>query len=68
MCKFYYKYYKRKTEGLAMGAPTSAIQADILIKHMEHAHILVYPILKTYKIVAYYRYDDILYTTRTKQT
>jgi hypothetical protein len=39
-----------------MGAPTSAIQAETFIKHMEHKHI--YPILKTLEIIAYYRYAD----------
>jgi hypothetical protein len=42
-----------------MGAPTSAILAEIFIQHMEHKHI--YPILNTLGIIAYYKYvDDIL--------
>jgi hypothetical protein len=55
--QFDHKHYKQ-TDGLAMGAPTSAILADIFIQHMEHKHL--YPILKTQEIIAYYRYvDDI---------
>jgi hypothetical protein len=47
------------TEGLAMGAPTSAILTETFIQHMEHKYL--YPILKTQQIIAYYRYvDDIL--------
>jgi hypothetical protein len=46
-------------QGLAMGAPTSALVPEIFIKHMEHKHL--YPILKTQEIMTYYRYvDDIL--------
>jgi hypothetical protein len=37
------KYYKH-TDGLAMGAPTSAILAEIYIQNMEHTKI--YDILK----------------------
>jgi hypothetical protein len=52
------KYYKQ-IEGLATGAPTSAILAEIFIQHMEHKHI--YTILKTQQIIAFYRYVyDIL--------
>jgi hypothetical protein len=55
--QFYQKYYKQ-TEGLAMGAPTSEVLAEIFIQHMEHKHL--YLILKTQEIIAYYRYvDDI---------
>jgi hypothetical protein len=56
--QFDQKHYKQ-IEGLAMGAPTSAILAETFIQHMEHTYI--YPILKTQQIIAYYRYvDDIL--------
>jgi hypothetical protein len=52
------EYYKQ-TDGLAKGAPTSSILAEIYIQHMEHTQI--YPILRKQQIVAYYRYgDDIL--------
>jgi hypothetical protein len=41
-----------------MGAPTSAILAEIYIKHIEHKKI--YPILIKYQIIGYFRYvDDI---------
>jgi hypothetical protein len=60
----YYQFeqqYYEQTEGLAIGAPVSAILVDIFIQYMEHKHI--YPILRTREIVAYYRYvDDILVT------
>jgi hypothetical protein len=46
-------------EGLAMGAPTSAILAEIFIQHLEHNDIL--KILQKRRILDYYRYiDDIL--------
>jgi hypothetical protein len=55
----YDKQHYKQTEGLAMGAPTSAVLAEIFTQHMEHKHI--YPILKTQEIIAYYRYVyDIL--------
>jgi hypothetical protein len=49
------KYYKQ-TEGLAMGAPTSAILAEIYMQHMEHKQI--YPISIKHKIVGYFRYVE----------
>jgi hypothetical protein len=56
------KFYKQ-VKGLAMGAPTSAILAEIFIQHMEH--IYLYPILRKQKTFAYYRYvDDIIYNKR----
>jgi hypothetical protein len=56
--QFDQQYYEQ-TEGLAMGAPISAILAEIFIQYMEHKYI--YQILRTREIVAYYRYvDDIL--------
>jgi hypothetical protein len=36
--KFSQQYYKQ-TEGLAMGAPTSAILAETYIQHMEHKQL-----------------------------
>jgi hypothetical protein len=36
--------YCKQTEGLAMGAPTSALVAEIFIQHMDHKYL--YPILK----------------------
>jgi hypothetical protein len=52
------EYYKQ-TDGLAMGAPTSAIIAETYMQYMEHTQI--YPILVKQQIVAYFRYvDDIL--------
>jgi hypothetical protein len=42
-----------------MGAPTSAILAEIFIQHLEHNDII--KILQKYHIIDYYRYvDDIL--------
>ena len=52
------KYYKQ-TDGLAMGAPTSAILAEIYIQNMEHTQIQ--EILNKQNIIGYFRYvDDIL--------
>jgi hypothetical protein len=63
--QFDQKYYKQM-EGLAMGAPTSAILAETFIQHMEHKY--TYPILNT-QIFAYYRYvDDILIIYNKKKT
>jgi hypothetical protein len=46
-------------EGLAMGAPTSSIFAEIFIQYLEHTHII--EILQKHNIIDYYRYvDDIL--------
>jgi hypothetical protein len=64
--KIILKYYKQM-EGLALGAPTSAILAETFIQHMEHKYI--YPILNTQQIIAYYRYvDDILIIYNKKKT
>jgi hypothetical protein len=42
-----------------MGAPISAILAEVFIQYVEHKYI--YPVLRTREIMAYYRYvDDIL--------
>jgi hypothetical protein len=37
-----------------MGAPVSAILAEVFIQHMEHKYI--YPVLGARGILAYYRY------------
>jgi hypothetical protein len=56
--QFDQEYYKQ-TDELAMGAPTSAVLAEIYIQHMEHTQ--KYHILRKQQIIAYYRYvDDIL--------
>jgi hypothetical protein len=51
------KYYKQ-TDGLAMGAPTTAVFAEAYIKNMEHKQI--YPILIKHQIIRYFRYGDII--------
>jgi hypothetical protein len=49
----------KQTEGLAMGAPTSAIFSEIYLQHIEHTALV--NILTKHKIHGYYRYvDDIL--------
>jgi hypothetical protein len=58
----YFQYnneiYSQK-EGLAMGAPTTSILAEIYIQYPEHNGII--QILKNHHIIDYYRYvDDIL--------
>jgi hypothetical protein len=51
------QFYKQN-EGLAMGAPTSAILAETSIKHLERKLI---EILNKHQIIDYHRYmDDIL--------
>jgi hypothetical protein len=53
------QHYFKETEGLAMGAPPSAILAEAYIQNMEHKQI--YPVLLNHKIIGYFRYvDDIL--------
>jgi hypothetical protein len=56
--QFEQKFYKQ-IDGLAMGAPTSAITSEAYIQNMEHKQI--FPILIKHKITGYFRYvDDIL--------
>jgi hypothetical protein len=43
-----------QTEGLAMGAPTSNILAEVYIQYTEHKKL--YPILKKHQIIEYFRY------------
>jgi hypothetical protein len=62
------KWYKQN-DGLAMGAPTSAILAEVFIQYLEHTTIL--DILKKFQIVHYYRYVDdnlIIYNIRITNT
>jgi hypothetical protein len=49
------QYYPQK-EGLAMGAPTSAILSEVCIQHLEHT-IIAYILMK-HEIIDYYRYVD----------
>jgi hypothetical protein len=52
------KWFKQNA-GLAMGAPTSAILAEVFIQYLEHTTIC--DILMKHQIIDYYRYvDDIL--------
>jgi hypothetical protein len=53
--QFNNQYYKQDN-GLAMGAPTSAILTEIFIQHLEHIKII--NILKQYHIIDYCRYVD----------
>jgi hypothetical protein len=57
---FYHdKKYYEQTNGLAMGAPTSALFTDIFLQYTEHNFII--PIINKYNILYYCRYvDDIL--------
>jgi hypothetical protein len=60
--KFYYQ-----SEGLAMGAPSSALLAEIYLQFLEHNQILHLPL--KHKIISYHRYvDDILITYDTSNT
>jgi hypothetical protein len=52
------QWYKQDN-GLAMGAPTSAILMETFMQYLEHT--IIVDILKKYQIIDYYRYvDDIL--------
>lgn len=46
--------YYTQTEGLAMGAPTSATLAEVYIQYMEHKQL--YLILMEHPIIAYFKY------------
>jgi hypothetical protein len=60
------KWYKQN-DGLAMGAPTSAILAEVFIQHLEHPEII--NILKESQIIDYHRYvNDILIIYNTHIT
>jgi hypothetical protein len=51
-------YYKEE-EGLAMGAPSSAVLSEIYLQYLEHDDI--YKTLIKHKIVGYFKFvDDIL--------
>jgi hypothetical protein len=51
--------YYAQTEILTMGAPTSAILAEVHIQHLEHKQL--YPILTRHQTMGHFRYvDDIL--------
>jgi hypothetical protein len=53
-----------QTEGLAMGAPTSAILSEIYMQFVENN--VIYNILKTHNIKGYFRYvDNILIISNT---
>jgi hypothetical protein len=58
----YFKFNNRtctQNNGLAMGAPTSAIFAEIFLQFLENTTI--FDILKTMEVIGNYRYvDDIL--------
>jgi hypothetical protein len=56
-----------QTEGLAMGAPTSATLSEIYVQYLEHTAIS--DALLQHKITGYYRYvDDILLVYDTRHT
>jgi hypothetical protein len=59
------KWYKQN-DGLAMGAPASAILAEVFIQYLEHTTI--FDILKKFQIVDYYKYVDILIIYNTRIT
>jgi retron-type reverse transcriptase len=53
--------FLKQYEGLAMGAPTSAILAENFIQYLEHK--IINKILNKHQIIYYFRYvDDILIT------
>jgi hypothetical protein len=50
--QFDQQYYKQ-TEGLAMGAPRSAILAEVYIQYVEHKQLS--PVLMKYQIIGYFK-------------
>jgi hypothetical protein len=64
--QFEEKYYKQ-TDGLAVGAPTSAILAKAYTQNMEHKQI--HQILIKHEIIGYFKYVDgiLLFMTKWKQ-
>jgi nucleoside-specific outer membrane channel protein Tsx len=57
----------KQQDGLAMGAPTSAILSEIFIQYLEHNNIQ--KVLQKHNIIDYYRYvDDILMVYNEKHT
>jgi hypothetical protein len=60
------KFYLQ-SEGLAMGAPSSALLPEIYLQYIEHNQIL--DLLKKHTIISYHRYaDDILMVYNTHYT
>lgn len=56
-----------QNEDLAMGAPTSAIFAEVYMQHLEHTSVV--DILSKHKIMNYYRYVyDILVVYNMQKT
>jgi hypothetical protein len=56
-----------QSEGLAMGAPSSAILSEAYLQYIEHIHII--GLLNRHKIISYYRYvDDMLIVYNTLHT
>jgi hypothetical protein len=61
------KQYYKQAEGLAMGVPSSALLAKIILEYLEHNNI--HNILIKHKILSYFRYaDDILILHNKKLT
>jgi hypothetical protein len=58
--------FYNQNEGLAMGAPTSAILAETFIQYLEHIKIV--KILDKYQLIDYYRYVDNILIIYNKNT
>ncbi|GFG33545.1 hypothetical protein Cfor_01032 [Coptotermes formosanus] len=64
---FYYNNQYFKKEGLAMGAPTSALFSEFFLRCNQHTH--VFNFLNPHNIKGYLRYvDDILITYNKSET
>jgi hypothetical protein len=59
------KFYVQ-SEGLAMGAPSSAIFSETYLQYIEHNHII--DLLIKHQIILYHRYVDILVVYNTQHT
>jgi hypothetical protein len=61
------KQYCKQAEGLAVGAPSSALLAEIFLQNLEHNNIQ--NIVIKHKLLGYFRYvDDILILYNKKLT
>jgi hypothetical protein len=66
-CFHFEQQHYKLTEGLEMGAPTSAVLAEAYFQHMEHKQL--YSILMKYQIIGYCRYvNDIILIYNQKKT
>jgi hypothetical protein len=60
-------HFYKQHDGLAMGAPTSAVLTEIFVQSLEHT--VIYKILEKHQLIDYYRcVDDILIIYNSEYT